>query len=215
MRLILLGGPGSGKGTQADFLKAKYGCIHISTGDILRENLRKKTDHGLRAEAFMSKGELVPDDIMLDIVDERLRKDDIAEGFVMDGFPRDIPQAEAFDKMLNKMKWYLDAVIFINADEEVLVRRLTNRTICRVCGKVLSLLDIAAGTKNCIDCGGELYQRNDDNEQVIRHRIKIYKEQTEPLAAWYEDKGLLRTIEAKEHYMPKDTFKAIEAALSL
>jgi len=213
--LILLGGPGSGKGTQADFLKVKYGCAHISTGDILRKSLREKTDLGLRAETFMNKGELVPDAIMVDMVEGRLREDDVAGGFVMDGFPRDIPQAEAFDKILNKMNYHLDAVLFLKIDEEVLVRRLTSRRVCRTCGKAWSPLTVAAGTENCPDCGGELYRRNDDNEQVVRHRIQIYKEHTEPLAAWYEDKGLLRVVEVKEHCMPKDTFNGIEAVLSL
>ena len=215
MRLVLLGAPGSGKGTQADFLKTKYDCVHISTGDILRKNLREKTMLGLRAETFMNKGELVPDAIIIDMVEERLGGDDVVKGFIMDGFPRTVPQAEALDKMLDKMERPLDAVLLIKIDDELVVRRLTNRRTCHACGKILSLLDVGAGTKNCPDCGGELYQRDDDSESVIRHRLQVYKEQTEPLVTWYEGKGLLRTVEVRDHYMPEDTFEGVKAALGL
>ena len=215
MRLVLLGAPGSGKGTQADFLKAKYDCVHISTGDILRKNIQEKTKLGLRAETFMNKGELVPDDVIIDMVKERLSQGDVDKGFLMDGFPRTVPQAEALDKILNGVERPLDATLLIKVAEEILVRRLTNRRTCRACGKILSLLDVPAGTKSCLDCGGELYQRNDDSEQVIRRRLKVYSEQTEPLVAWYEGKGLLRSVEVQEHYMPEDTFKGVKAALGL
>ena len=215
MRLVLLGAPGSGKGTQAGFLKTKYDCVHISTGDILREHLREKTELGLRAESFMHEGELVPDAIIIDMVKERLHQDDVAKGFIMDGFPRDIEQAEEFDKMLSDMKLHLDAVLLINVDEEIIIRRLTNRRICRACGKPSNLLDVAPGTTSCPYCGGELYQRDDDSEPVIRHRLKVYKEQTEPIAGWYEGRGLLRTVEVREHYMPEDTFRAVGAVLGL
>ena len=215
MRLVLLGAPGSGKGTQANLLKAKYGCVHISTGDILRKNLQEKTDLGLRAETFMNKGELVSDGLIIDMTKERLGKDDVAKGFLMDGFPRTIPQAEAFDRMLNEMARPLDAVVLIKIDEELIVRRLTNRRTCRGCGKIFSLLTVAPGTKNCPDCGGELYQRDDDSERVIRNRLQVYREQTEPLVTWYEGKGLLHSVEADESSTPEGIFKGIEAALSL
>jgi len=213
--LILLGAPGSGKGTQADLLKTKYGVAHISTGDILRKNLEAKTELGLRAKTFMDKGELVPDALIIDMVEERLRVDDVAKGFLMDGFPRTIPQAEALDSMLSAMGLNLDAVLLIKVADELVVRRLTNRRTCRACGKISSLLDVPNGTTNCLECGGELYQRDDDKESVIRHRLEVYREQTEPLAAWYEDKGLLRAVEVQEHYMPEDTFRETEAALGL
>ena len=215
MRLVLLGAPGSGKGTQADLLQSKYALVHISTGDILRKNLREKTDLGLCAEAFMNKGELVPDAVVIDMVEARLRQDDVSKGFLMDGFPRTVPQADAFDKMLSGMGRPLDAVVLIKIDEELVVRRLTNRRTCRSCGKIWSLLTMASGTKNCTDCGGELYQRDDDGEPVIRNRLEVYKEQTEPLVVWYEGKGLLRSVEVKESYSPKDTLKEVEAALGL
>jgi len=215
MRLILLGAPGSGKGTQADLLNAKYGFVHISTGDILRKNLKEKTELGLRAESFMNEGELVPDAIIIDMVEERFRRDDVAGGFLMDGFPRTVPQADAFEKMLNDMGRPLDAVLLIEVDEELIVRRLTNRRTCRACGKILNLLKVAAGTENCPDCGGEIYQRDDDCEQVIRNRLDVYREQTEPLAAWYESRGLLRVFETLEHHTPEDALKGAEAALGL
>ena len=214
MRLVLLGAPGSGKGTQADLLKAKYDCAHISTGDILRNNFQRKTELGLRAETFMNRGELVPDDVVIDMVEERLREDGVVKGFLMDGFPRTIPQADALDKMLGRMGSPLDAVLLIKIDDEFVVRRLTNRRTCRSCGKILSLLT-TPGMKNCPDCGGELYQRDDDSEPVIRNRLQVYKEQTEPLAAWYESKGLLRVVEVLEHFMPEDTFEGVKAALGL
>jgi len=215
LRLVLLGAPGSGKGTQADLLKAKFDFVHISTGDILRKNLQEKTELGLRAETFMNKGELVPDAIIISMVEDRLYKDDIAKGFLMDGFPRTLPQAEALDKTLNAMELHLDAALLIKVDDELVVRRLTNRRTCRTCGKIVSLLDLPAETKNCPGCGGDLDQRNDDSESVIRHRLEVYKKQTEPLVAWYKEKGLLRTVEVQEHFMPEDTFKGTEAALGL
>jgi adenylate kinase len=210
-----LGAPGSGKGTQAGFLKAKYDCVHIATGDILRKNLQEKTDLGLRAETFMNKGELVPDDLIINMMKERLHEDDVAKGYLMDGFPRTIPQAEALDKMLNDMDLPLDAVLLIKVDDDVLVKRLTNRRTCRVCGGILNLADVPPGTKNCLSCGGELYQRDDDSEMVIRNRLSVYKEQTEPLAAWYKNKGMLRAVEVQEHFMPEDTFGGVKAVLGL
>ena len=215
MRLVLLGAPGSGKGTQAGLLKAKYGFIHISTGEILRQNISEKTELGLRAEVFMSKGELVPDAIVIEMVENRLSKDGNAKGFLMDGFPRTVAQAQAFDKFLNAMGRPLDAALLIDVDEELLVRRLTNRRTCRACGKIFNLLNVEAGTENCLDCGGELYLRDDDDESVIRNRLEVYKKHTEPLVAWYKNKGLLRIVKVQEHYMPEDTFRSTEVALGL
>ena len=215
MRLVLLGAPGSGKGTQADMLKAKYGFVHISTGHILRKNLREKTELGLRAKPFMDKGELVPDEIIVGMVKERLSQDDVAAGFLMDGFPRDIRQAEAFERMLNETERHLDAVVLIKIDDELVVKRLTNRRTCRACGKVLNFLDLHAETRFCPDCGGGLYHRDDDCEQVINHRLEVYKEMTEPVAVWYESKGLLYSVEVEESSYPEDTFEKIETALGL
>ena len=215
MRIVLLGAPGSGKGTQAGLLEAKYDCVHISTGDILRKNLSQKTDLGLRAEVFMKKGELVPDDLVIKMMEDRFGKDDVAKGFLIDGYPRTIPQAEALERILSDKKYPLDFVLLLNVAEEILLRRLANRKACRVCSKILNLLDVEAEKKHCLACGGELYQRDDDSEQVIRNRLVIYRRQTEPLVAWYDKKGLLRTVQVQEWFTPEDTYKETEAALGL
>ncbi|MDR1978606.1 MAG: adenylate kinase [Synergistaceae bacterium] len=211
MRLVLLGAPGSGKGTQAELLKAQYGCAHISTGDILRRNLKDKTELGVRAGVFMNKGELVPDGLVVEMVEKRLREDDAANSFLMDGFPRTLPQAEALESMLKELDRPLDVVLFLKVEEEFLVRRLTNRRTCRSCGKIWNALLMATGTKACPECGGELHQRDDDMESVIRNRLDVYREQTEPLMSWYEKKGLLRSIDAVNS--PEKTFKEIQVAL--
>lgn len=215
MRLILLGAPGSGKGTQAVLLKAKYGCAHISTGDILRKSLQEETDLSRRVKALMSNGDLVPDDVIIEMVKERLSKDDVTKGFLMDGFPRTVMQAEALDKMLNEIGRPLDAALFINVAENTIVRRLSHRRVCRACGEALNLLDVASETKNCLACSGELYQRDDDSEQVIRKRLQVYRQQTEPVVELYKKKGFLRTVEVQDHYMPEDTFRGVKAALGL
>jgi adenylate kinase len=209
--LVLLGAPGSGKGTQAELLKAQYGCAHISTGDILRRNLKDKTELGVRAGVFMNKGELVPDGLVVEMVEKRLREDDAANSFLMDGFPRTLPQAEALESMLKELDRPLDVVLFLKVEEEFLVRRLTNRRTCRSCGKIWNALLMATGTKACPECGGELHQRDDDMESVIRNRLDVYREQTEPLMSWYEKKGLLRSIDAVNS--PEKTFKEIQVAL--
>ncbi|GHT00100.1 adenylate kinase [Synergistales bacterium] len=212
MRMVLLGAPGSGKGTQADLLKDKYACAHISTGDIFRRNLLAKTELGVKAGEFMNRGELVPDEIVIGMVKDRLRESD-ATGFLMDGFPRTIPQAEAFGVMLEELKTPLDAVVLLDIDEEILVGRLTNRRTCRACGKIWNLLSMKGDnlSPGCPECGGELYQRDDDAELVIRNRLKVYNDQTSPLVSWYAKTGKLYTIEASAS--PDETLKKIQAAL--
>jgi adenylate kinase len=210
--LVLLGAPGSGKGTQADLLKGRYDCAHISTGDILRQNLKDKTEFGIRAENFMNRGELVPDDLIVEMVREKLRESGVADNFLMDGFPRTLPQAEALEVTLLEFGRPLDAVLHLKIEEELLLRRLTNRRSCRSCGKIWNALAMAPGTTTCLACEGELYQRDDDTEPVIRRRLDVYREQTAPLMAWYEKKGLLRSIDAVNS--PEDTFKEIQAALA-
>ena len=209
MRLVLLGAPGSGKGTQADLLKARYSCVHISTADILRRHLKDKTELGMRSENFMSKGALVPDGLVVEMVEERLQEG--AGNFVMDGFPRTLPQAEALEKVLRKLDCPLDAVIFLKIEEEFLVRRLVHRRTCRRCGKIWNVLTMMDGTKICPEWGGELDQRSDDAESVIRNRIDVYREQTEPLISWYAKKGVLRSIDAVNS--PEETFKEIQVIL--
>jgi len=208
--LVLLGAPGSGKGTQAELLKAKYGSAHISTGDILRQNLKDGTELGMKAKAFMDKGELVSDDLVVQMMRMRLQEKDAAAGFLMDGFPRTVPQAEAFEKILEELSRPLEGALLIKIDEEILVQRLVNRRTCRSCGGIWNLVNMP-GIEKCPDCGGELYQRDDDAESVIRNRLKVYHAQTEPLVSWYEKKALLRTVEA--HGTPEDIFKEIQVIL--
>ncbi len=212
MRIVLLGAPGSGKGTQATFLKERYGCAHISTGDIFRENLKKKTPLGLEAEGYMNKGALVPDEVVMKMVEGRLSEPDAAAGFLLDGFPRTVVQAEFLNSLLIKQKWSLDAVILFQLDEEKLVKRLTDRRSCRSCGKILNLQMMSPSDgKVCPSCSGELYQRDDDKEDVIRNRLKVFNDQTAPLIDWYDSKGLLRRIDAAD--TPEKTFRALEALL--
>jgi adenylate kinase len=210
--LVLLGAPGSGKGTQAGLLEKRYGCAHISTGDILRRNLKDRTDLGLRAGGFMEKGELVPDALVIEMVEKRLGETDTAKGFLMDGFPRTLPQAEAFETMLEKIGQSLDAIVLLKIDEERLIRRLTHRRSCRSCGKIWSLLAIPAGAAEvCPDCAGELYQREDDGESVIRKRLEVYRAQTAPLVSWYEKTEKLQSVDADRS--PQEVFDAIQVVL--
>jgi adenylate kinase len=157
----------------------------------------------------MSKGELVPDELVIEMAKARLREDDAAKGFLMDGFPRTLPQAEVFEKILEELGRPLDAVLLFSIDEEALVRRLSNRRTCRACGKIWNLLSMTGA--NCPDCGEELYQRDDDAESVIRNRLKVYNDQTAPLVSWYEKKGLLRTVEAAGS--PEEILQKIQAVL--
>lgn len=189
MRAVLLGAPGAGKGTQAEDIKQHYGCAHISTGDILRESLKFGSELGNKAKSYMDSGSLVPDDVMVGMIEERLAMPDCAKGFLLDGFPRTVPQAEALDKLLDKIKCPLDAVVLFDIDDEEVVSRLTNRRTCSKCGKITNLLYYHGEV--CADCKGELLQRDDDIEEVIRNRLTVYHSQTAPLIDWYEKKGIL------------------------
>jgi adenylate kinase len=196
VRLVLLGAPGAGKGTQAELLKERYGCVHISTGDIFRRNLKDKTEFGLQVEAFMQKGELVPDELVIRMVSSRLQEEDVIRGFLMDGFPRTIPQAEAFENILYDIGQPLDGVLLLKIDEELLVRRLTNRRTCHSCGRIWNLSAMTGGAENCPTCGGPLFRRDDDAADVIRNRLKVYREQTAPLVFWYKSRGMLHECDA-------------------
>jgi adenylate kinase len=193
MRAVLLGAPGAGKGTQAEDIKQYYGCAHISTGEMLRANLKAETELGKKAKAFVDSGALVPDDIMIGMIKERLILPDCDKGFLLDGFPRTVPQAEALDMLLDKMICPLDAVILFDIDDEVVVSRLTNRRSCSSCGKITNLLFDHG--ENCSDCGGKLQQRDDDREEVIRKRLTVYHAETAPLIDWYEIKGIIRRFD--------------------
>ena len=195
MRIILLGPPGAGKGTQAKDLVNKYGIPQISTGDILRKNLAEKTPLGLEAKKYMDKGELVPDSVVVGIVKERLKEADCKPGYILDGFPRTVPQAESLDAALADMKTPLDRVLSIEVPDEELVKRLSGRRTCRSCQEgyhVMFKKPKAEG--KCDKCGGELYQRDDDKEEAIKNRLKVYQSSTAPLIDYYKGKGLLRSI---------------------
>ncbi|GAA1084377.1 adenylate kinase [Nocardiopsis composta] len=192
-----MGPPGAGKGTQAQILASELSIPKVSTGDIFRANVSGGTELGKRAKSYMDRGDLVPDEVTNEMVRARLGEPDAREGFLLDGFPRNVAQAETLDGMLKEMGSALDAVLELKVDEDEVVKRLSGRRSCRECGRVYHLdYDPPAEEGVCDACGGELYQRDDDREDVIRHRLQVYREQTEPLVAFYADKGVLVTIEA-------------------
>ncbi len=196
MNLILLGGPGAGKGTQAKLIVEKYKIPQISTGDMLREAVKQGTELGKKAKEYMDKGELVPDEIVIGIVKERLKQPDCDRGFILDGFPRTIAQAEALDKILDEIGKKIDAVINIQVPEEEIVKRIVNRRTCKNCGAIYHLIYSPPKEPNkCDKCGGELYQRDDDKEETVRERLRVYREQTEPLIEYYQKKGILYNVD--------------------
>ena len=196
MNIILLGPPGSGKGTQALKLGEQYHIPQISTGDILRGAVKERTPLGVEAQGYMDQGKLVPDEVVVGIVRERLMAADCNGGFILDGFPRTLPQAEALDGTLQGMQRKIDHVISVEVDNEELLRRLTGRRTCRTCGTMYHLIFNPPKKDGiCDQCGGELYQRDDDQEATIRARLQVYEEQTAPLIAYYRNKGLVRSID--------------------
>lgn len=192
---ILLGPPGAGKGTQAKILIKKYGIPQISTGDILRVAVKEQSPMGLKAKRYMDEGSLVPDDVVIGIVEERLSKADCGSGFILDGFPRNVEQADALKKVLVGLGKSIQHVISITVDQDELLKRITGRRTCRACGKGYHIAfdpPLAAGV--CDECGGELYQRDDDREDTIKKRLDVYGQQTAPLIAYYEKDSLLRCV---------------------
>lgn len=197
MRTILLGPPGAGKGTQAARIVDAYGVPHISTGDILRANVREGTALGAEAKRFMDAGDLVPDGVIIGMVGDRLSQADAAGGFLFDGFPRTVPQAEALDELLADRDAPLDVVLELVVDHDEVVRRLTGRRTCGDCGRIYQVESEPPAVEGVCDaCGGTLGQRDDDREDVVRNRLEVYREQTEPLVVFYEQRGQLRRIEA-------------------
>lgn len=197
MNLIFLGPPGAGKGTQANLLVGKYGIPQISTGDILRSAVANQTSLGITAKSYMDAGSLVPDEVVVGIVNERLAADDCAAGFILDGFPRTVAQANALGGMLQGAGRSIAHVISFEVDYAVLVDRLTGRRMCRACGRGFHVLyDRPSVEGRCDSCGGELYQRDDDKVETIRRRLDVYDEQTVPLKLYYERASLLRKVDA-------------------
>lgn len=194
-----MGLPGAGKGTQAERIVADYQIPHISTGDMFRAAISDGTELGLKAKSFMDKGELVPDDVTIGIVRERLSKDDCSKGFLLDGFPRTVPQAEALETLLSDLKRTVDYVINIDVDQSILMDRLTGRRICKQCGATYHLVyNPPANDGVCDKCGGELYQRADDNEETVGTRLEVNVKQSQPLLSFYEEKGYLRNINGQQ-----------------
>lgn len=209
MKLILLGAPGAGKGTQAEVISEKLAIPAVSTGNIIREALANGTEMGLKAKSFIDAGQLVPDDVVIGIIKERLAKDDCANGFILDGFPRTIPQAEALDTM----GVIIDRVISIEVEDEKIVRRMSGRRVCKACGSSYHLeYKKPAQDGVCNACGGELVQRKDDHPDTVLDRLHVYHEQTEPLKDYYEKKGILRIVVGQEEVADTTalTLKALE-----
>lgn len=199
MNLVLMGLPGAGKGTQAEKIVDKYGIPHISTGDMFRAAISEGTELGLKAKSFMDKGDLVPDEVTIGIVRERLSKDDCQEGFLLDGFPRTVPQAEALERMLVDLDKKIDYVINIDVDQDILMGRLTGRRICKKCGATYHLVfNPPAREGICDRCGGQLYQRPDDNEDTVKNRLDVNIKQSKPLLNFYETNGYLRDINGQQ-----------------
>ncbi len=199
MRLILLGPPGAGKGTQADKIAKEYNIPHISTGDIFRANIKNETELGLKAKQYIDNGELVPDSVVVAIVEDRIKQDDTKNGFLLDGFPRTENQALALDEALKEIGISLDAVININVDSQILVSRITGRRICKDCGATYHVeFNPSAEEGVCDLCGGELYQRSDDNEDTVQNRIDVYNKQTAPLIEYYSKQDLIKTIDGEQ-----------------
>jgi adenylate kinase len=197
MRIILLGPPGAGKGTQAAALSEELHLPHISTGDMFRHALKNKTTLGIEAKKFMDEGELVPDDIVVSMVRERIEEDDCKNGFILDGFPRTIVQAEKLDETLENSGIMIDVVLNLACDDNIILTRLTGRRVCRSCGAIYHVTNMPPKNEGvCDKCGGTLYQRDDDKEETIMNRLDVYRASTEQLIEYYRRKDLLKNVDA-------------------
>lgn len=212
MNVILMGPPGAGKGTQADLIKANYPIPHISTGDMFREAVSNGTELGKEAKKYMDSGHLVPDEVTIGIVEERLAQDDCAKGFLLDGFPRTVKQAEALDRVLARMGKKVQAAIDIYVPEDVLVERISGRISCKDCKTVYHLtFNPPAKEGVCDKCGGELIQRSDDRGEAVKNRLQVYAEQTNPLIEYYKKQGTLYSIDGNR--ASREVFADIEKVM--
>ena len=212
MNLIFMGLPGAGKGTQAERIVDKYGLPHISTGDMFRAAIKEGTELGKEAKAYMDAGDLVPDEVTIGIVKDRLKKDDAQKGFLLDGFPRTVAQAEALEEIMTGLNRRMDAVLYMDVDENKLMKRLTGRRVCSNCGATYHV-EFNPPKKQgiCDKCGGELIQRKDDTEKTVRARLEVNKQQQQPLLDFYENKGYLRSVDGNQEI--DEVFTAIDDVL--
>ncbi|RLG40186.1 MAG: adenylate kinase, partial [Thermoproteota archaeon] len=213
MRLVIMGPPGAGKGTQSALISSKYGIPHVSTGDMFREILKRSDDLANRIRKYVESGVLVPDELVVEMVRDRICRPDCERGFILDGFPRTVAQAEALDRMLESAGKELNAVLYLRVSEEAVVRRLSRRRVCESCGAIYHLdYNPPKRPGVCDRCGGRLIQRDDDQEEVIRERLRVYHEQTEPLINYYGERGLLVEIDGcKEiHEVWEDVQKVLD-----
>ncbi len=212
MKIILMGPPGAGKGTQAEKLVELYQIPHISTGDMFRKAQKEGTELGLKAKSYMDQGQLVPDEVTVGIVKERLAEDDCKDGFLLDGFPRTVQQADALDGILVELGMALDRVVNIEVDKAFLVDRLTGRRVCRACGATFHVTNKAPKVEGvCDKCDGELYQRNDDTVETVSNRLDVYAAQTAPLIEYYQSKGIMSSIDGSKSM--EDVLADIRTAL--
>ena len=208
MKIIMLGAPGAGKGTQAKKIAAKYGIPHISTGDIFRANIKNGTELGKKAKTYMDQGLLVPDELVVDLVVDRVNQDDCKNGYVLDGFPRTIPQAEALTEALEKMGQKVDFAIDVNVPDENIVKRMGGRRACVTCGATYHMVYTPTKKEGiCDTCGGELILRDDDKPETVQKRLNVYHDQTQPLIDYYTSQGILRTVDGTVDI--DDVFRAI------
>ncbi len=211
MNMIIMGPPGAGKGTAAESIRAAYGLAHISTGDLLRAAVKAGTELGLKASVYMDAGKLVPDDVVIGLVEKRLGEADAANGFMLDGFPRTIPQAKALSEMLDRIGRKLDVVINLKVDDDVIIRRIAGRLICPSCGTIYNAYMNMPADGLC-KCGGRPARRKDDEPEAVKTRLVAYKAQSEPLIGWYRERGLLAEVESSG--TPVEVFAKISDVLS-